>query len=90
MNGHEVALWSALAAFFGYLLATGLFEVLNVDRIYDYLGAFIVAGITAGAVYSKERLDEAKREREAAAEAELAQEGRRASASGSTCRGSCA
>ena len=66
MNGHEVALWSALAAFFGYLLATGLFEVLNVDRIYDYLGAFIVAGITAGAVYSKERLDEAKRERESA------------------------
>ena len=64
MNGHEVALWSAVAAFFGYLLATGLFDVLDVDRIYEYAGAFIVAAITAGAVYSKERLDEAKRERE--------------------------
>ena len=39
---------------------------LNVDRIYDYLGGFIVAGITAGAVYSKERLNEAKRAEKAA------------------------
>ena len=63
MNGHQVALWSAAAAFFGYLLATGLFEVLNVDRIYDYLGAFLVAAITAGAIYSKERLSEAKEQK---------------------------
>ena len=75
MNGHEVALWSAAAAFFGYLLATGLFEVLDVDRIYDYLGGFIVAGITAGAVYSKERLNEAKETKKRVdAAAELAQE----------------
>ena len=66
MNGHEVALWSAVAAFFGYLLATGLFDVLDVDRYWEYLGAFAVAAITAGAVYSKERLDEAKREQKAA------------------------
>ena len=68
LNGsHEVALWSSVAAFFGYLLATGLFDVLNIDQVWEYGGALLVAAITAGAVYSKERLDEAKRERKHAA-----------------------
>lgn len=59
---HDVALWAALAAFFGSLLAIGIFDVLNPDQLAEYLGALIVAAITGGAVYSKERLDAAKRE----------------------------
>lgn len=61
MNGHEVALWSGVAAFFGSLLAVGIFDVIDADQIWEYLGAFVVAAITAGSVYAKQRLDEAKR-----------------------------
>lgn len=60
---HAVALWAGVAAFFGSLLAIGLFDVLNPDQLAEYAGAIIVAFITSGAVYSKERLDEAKRSR---------------------------
>lgn len=64
MNGrHEVALWSGVAAFFGSLLAIGIFDILNPDQWAEYLGAIIVAVITAGAVYAKERLSDAKKQR---------------------------
>jgi|SRR4051794_2901937 hypothetical protein len=59
---HQTALWAGAAAFFGSLLAIGAFDVLNPDAWVEYLGAIFVAGITAGAVYSKQRLDDAKRE----------------------------
>jgi hypothetical protein len=59
---HEVALWAGIAAFFGSLLAIGIFDVFDADQWAQYLGAIIVAGITAGGVYAKERLDFAKRE----------------------------
>lgn len=59
---HDVALWAGAAAFFGSLLAIGIFDILNPDQWAEYLGALIVAFITAGAVYSKERLAAAKRE----------------------------
>jgi hypothetical protein len=59
---HDVALWAGVSAFFGSLLAIGIFDVFNVTQWAQYIGAFIVAGITGGAVYSKERLDAAKRE----------------------------
>ena len=59
---HDVALWAAVAAFFGSLLAVGIFDVLNPDRLVEYLGAVLVAAITGGGVYAKERLDYAKRE----------------------------
>jgi hypothetical protein len=65
---HDVALWAGLAAFFGSLLAVGLFDVFDADQWAQYLGALIVAAITAGAVYSKERLDAAKREEKARTE----------------------
>lgn len=61
-RGHEVALWAGAAAFFGSLLAIGIFDILNPDQWAEYLGSLIVAAITAGAVYSKERLSAAKRE----------------------------
>lgn len=62
MKGHDVALWSGVAAFFGSLLAIGIFDVFDADQIYEYIGALIVAAITAGSVYAKQRLDEAKEE----------------------------
>lgn len=61
MNGHEVALWSAVAAFFGSLIAVGIFDVFNPDQWVEYFGALIVAFITGGAVYAKQRLDDAKK-----------------------------
>jgi predicted phosphoadenosine phosphosulfate sulfurtransferase len=62
VNGtHEVAIWSALAAFFGSLLAIGIFDILEPDQWAEYLGAFLVAGITAAAVYAKERMSDAKK-----------------------------
>lgn len=60
MNSHEIALWAGVAAFFGTLLAVGIFDVLNPDKWVEYVGAVIVAFITAGGVYSKQRLDDAK------------------------------
>lgn len=61
MNGHEIALWSAVASFFGSLLAIGIFDVFNVDQWQEYFGALIVAFITGGTVYAKQRLDDAKK-----------------------------
>jgi hypothetical protein len=61
VNGHEIALWSAFAAGFGYLVALGLFDLFDPARWIEYLGALIAAGITGGAVYSKQRLDDAKK-----------------------------
>lgn len=61
---HDVALWAGVASFFGSLLAIGLFDVLNPDKVAEYLGALIVAVITGGAVYARERLADAKKERE--------------------------
>lgn len=60
MNGHEVALWSGIAAFFGSLLAIGIFDLLNPNQWLEYVGALLVAAITAGSVYAKHRLDDAK------------------------------
>lgn len=60
MRSHQVALWAGLVAFFGSLLAIGIFDILNPDQWQEYLGAFLVAFITAGGVYAKQRLDDAK------------------------------
>jgi hypothetical protein len=59
---HDVALWAGVAAFFGSLLAVGVFDILNPDRWVEYVGSIFVSLITAGAVYAKQRLDDAKRE----------------------------
>jgi cyclopropane fatty-acyl-phospholipid synthase-like methyltransferase len=61
VNGHEIALWSAVAAAFGYLVAIGIFDVLDPDQWVEYLGALIAALVTGGAVYAKQRLDDAKK-----------------------------
>jgi hypothetical protein len=62
MNGkHDVALWSGVFAFFGSLLAVGIFDVFDAAQWAEYIGALIVAAITAGSVYAKSRLDDAKK-----------------------------
>lgn len=61
MRGHDIALWSGVFAFFGSLIAIGVFDVFNTDQWVEYIGAIIVAFITGGSVYAKERLDEAKK-----------------------------
>lgn len=63
MRSHQVALWAGMAAFFGSLLAIGIFDILNPDQWQEYLGSLCVAFITAGAVYAKQRLDDEKQAR---------------------------
>lgn len=63
MQSHEVALWAGVSAFFGSLLAVGLFDVFNPDQWVEYVGALFVALLTAGGVYSQQRLSDAKAER---------------------------
>ena len=60
-NNREVALWASLFAFFGSLLAIGIFDVFNPDQWIEYIGAFLIAGITGGSVYAKERYDYEKK-----------------------------
>lgn len=63
MRSHQIALWASVAAFFGSLLAIGIFDILNPDQWQEYLGSLIVSFITGGVVYAKQRLDDAKQER---------------------------
>jgi uncharacterized membrane protein YjjB (DUF3815 family) len=65
MRGHEVALWSGVAAFFGSVIATGIFDAVNADRTFaQFVGACLVGFFTAGLIYAKERLNDAKKDRE--------------------------
>lgn len=63
-NGRKVALWAGVASFFGSLLAIGAIDVLNPDQALQFAGSLIVAVITAGAVYSRERLNDAKEDKQ--------------------------
>jgi hypothetical protein len=58
-NGHEVALWAGAVTFFGSLLAVGIFDIFEPDKWVEYIGALLVAFITAGSVYTKQRYDDA-------------------------------
>jgi hypothetical protein len=64
MKDNPVALWSALFAFFGSLIAIGIFDVFNPDQWVEYVGAILVAGITGGSVYAKQMLDDARADKE--------------------------
>ncbi len=63
MNGHEVALWAGIAGFFSSLLAIGIIDIFNPDQLLKFATSLLVAGVTGGAVYSKQRLDDAKQQR---------------------------
>ncbi len=62
MNGHgnDVALWAGISAFFGSLLALAIFDLLDIQGWWALFSGIIVAGVTAGGVYAKERLNTAK------------------------------
>lgn len=60
MREHQIALWAGVAAFFGSLLAVGAIDLLTPESRYQFLGSIIVAIITGGSVYSKQRYDDAK------------------------------
>jgi hypothetical protein len=63
VNG--VALWAGLAAFFANLLAVKVGTLFITDGNYRLgLSALFTSLAVAGAVYSRERLNEAKAERE--------------------------
>ncbi len=57
---NDVALWAGVSAFFGSLLALGLFDLLDIKGWWALFSGIIVAGVTAGGVYAKERLNTAK------------------------------
>jgi len=61
---HQVALWAGIAAFFSTVLAIGAIDILDPGDRVQFLGGIVVGLITAGAVYSKQRLDDARKERE--------------------------
>jgi hypothetical protein len=57
---HEIAWWASVAAFFGSLATIGAIDIVNPNNTLKLLGSIIIAIITGGGVYSKQRLDEAK------------------------------
>ena len=60
MRGHQVALWAGVGAFFSTVLAIGAIDILNPSDRVQFLGGVFVGLITGGAVYAKQRLDDAK------------------------------
>jgi len=59
---HQVALWAGVSAFFGSVLAIGAIDIFNPSDLIRFTGSVLVALVTAGGVYAKQRLDDAKRE----------------------------
>ena len=61
MNGHAVALWAGVSAFFASLATIGAIEIISPDNLLKFAGSFAVALITGGGVYAKQRYDDAKK-----------------------------
>ena len=60
MNGHQIAVWAAVSAVFGSLLANGAIDFFSRTGNAEFAGSVLIALITAGGVYAKQRLDDAK------------------------------
>jgi hypothetical protein len=60
MNGHQIATWSGASSFFATILAIGAINILNPDDRIRFIGALFVGLVTAGAVYTRERLVDAR------------------------------
>lgn len=58
-NGHSVAVWSGVASFFATILAIVAIDTLDPSDRVRLLSSVVVGPITAGAVYAKERLNDA-------------------------------
>lgn len=64
MSSHEIALWAGVSAFFSSLLAMGIIDIFNPDEWVQFIGALILAFITAVSSYARNRYIEAKKEKE--------------------------
>ena len=62
MKGHDTAVWAGVSSFFASLLAIGVLDLVTPDKAWHLAGAFLVAAITGGSIYAKQRLEEAKKE----------------------------
>jgi|SRR3954466_1936461 hypothetical protein len=60
MKKNQLALWAGVSAFFATLLAVGAIDILNPSDQASLFSGVVVGLITAGAVYSKQRLVDAK------------------------------
>jgi hypothetical protein len=59
---HDVALWAAFAAFFGNIVGLEVLDRITDSDVVAVLEGLIVSLFVAGAVYSRERLLDAKRD----------------------------
>lgn len=60
-KSREVAFWAALSAFFGNLIGLKLLELISGNDWAQIAAAIVVSAIVGAAVYSKERLQAARR-----------------------------
>jgi len=62
MRNH-VALWGGVSAFFATLLGLGIIDLANTSDRYQLLNGVFVGLITGGAVFAKQKWDDAKKGR---------------------------
>lgn len=60
---HPVALWAALAALFGNLVAIAVVDFISATEWLKFAGAFVASVFVGAAVYSRERLMEEKKKK---------------------------
>lgn len=61
---HTVAWWAGLSAFFSNLIALKVIDIVNGDgKTVQFIAAIVTSIVVACAVYTKQRLDEAKKEK---------------------------
>lgn len=63
MKNNQLALWAGVTAFFATLLAIGTINILDPSDRVRFVGGVFVGLITAGTVYSRQRLDDEKQGR---------------------------
>jgi hypothetical protein len=57
---NHVALWGGVSAFFATLIGIGVIDVINAGGRWELLNGVFVGLITGGAVYAKQKLDDAR------------------------------
>src|SRR3954447_18506856 len=63
MKKKQLALWAGVSAFFATLLAIGAINILNPEDRVRFLSGIVVGLITAGTVYSRQRVEDEKKGR---------------------------
>jgi hypothetical protein len=63
MKGNQLALWAGVSSFFATLLAVGVIDIFNPNDQARLISGVVVGLITGGAVYSKQRMTDAKQGR---------------------------